>query len=255
MTDSLVTCEYDGGVATLTLRRSPRNILNIEMLEQINSTLLEFRDHPELKVLLIRGQGDWFCGGVDVADRTRDKVTRMLQVFHRTFETMRLLDVIAIAAVHGNAAGGGFELAMGCNIILAAQSARFSLPQIDMGSFPPMASVVLPRVIPRRKAMDWIITGDEMSADELERYGLVCRVFPDDAFEAGLAEYVAKVVGKSGPVLQLAKRAQLESYYATYEEALFKVENLYLRDLLSLADSQEGIQAFLEGRPPKWQDE
>ena len=254
MTEQLVTCEYDGGVATLLLRRPPRNILNIEMMEQMNQLLLDFRDHPELKVLLIRGVGEWFCGGVDVADRTRDKVARMLQVFHRIFETMRLLDVISIAAVDGNAAGGGFELAIGCNLILSSTSAKYSLPQVSMGSIPPMASVVLPRVTPRRKAMDWILTGDEISAAELERYGLVSRLFPDDGFDEGVANYLEKIVRQSGPVLQLAKRAQVESYYATYEEALFKVENLYLRELLSLADSQEGIQAHLEGRPPQWRD-
>jgi enoyl-CoA hydratase/carnithine racemase len=150
--------------------------------------------------------------------------------------------------------GGGFELAIGCNLILASESARFSLPQIDMGSFPPLASVVLPRVGSRRKAMEWILTGDEITANELERFGLVSRVYRDAEFDTGLKAFVNKLSSKSGPVLKLAKRAQFESYYSTYEEALYKVENLYLRDLLSLADSQEGIQATLEGRPPKWQD-
>jgi enoyl-CoA hydratase/carnithine racemase len=228
--------------------------MNIDMMEQMNSLLLELRDHPELKVLVFRGDGDWFCAGVDVADLSRDKVSRMLQVFHRIFETMRLLDVIAIAGVHGPALGGGFELAIGCNLILASESARFSLPQIDMGSFPPLASVVLPRVGSRRKAMEWILTGDEITANELERFGLVSRVYRDAEFDTGLKAFVNKLSSKSGPVLKLAKRAQFESYYSTYEEALYKVENLYLRDLLSLADSQEGIQATLEGRPPKWQD-
>lgn len=254
MAKPLVSCDYNGGVATLWLKRPPRNLMNIEMMEQMNSLLLEFRDHPELKVLVLRGEGDWFCAGVDVADRSRDKVARMLQVFHRIFETMRILDVIAIAGVHAPAAGGGFELAIGCNLILAAESATFSLPQIDMGSFPPLASVILPRVGSRRKAMEWILTGDEVTAGELERFGLVSRVYPDDRFEAGLTDFVEKLTNKSGPVLKLAKRAQFESYYSTYEEALYKVENLYLRDLLSLADSQEGIQATIEGRPPKWQD-
>jgi cyclohexa-1,5-dienecarbonyl-CoA hydratase len=252
--ERLVTCRYDGGVATLTLCRAPLNIMNIAMMEQINTLLLDFRDHPELKVLLIRGDGDAFCGGVDPADHTREKVARMLQMFHRIFETMRLLDVIAVAAVHGPAIGAGFELAIGCNLVLATESARFSLPQINMGAFPPVAAVLLPRAAARRKAMEWILTGAEITATELERFGLVNRVFRDDDFDKGVAEFIKLLTSKSGPVLSLAKRAQFESYYATYEEALYKVENLYLRDLLSLADCQEGTQAFLEGRPPKWRD-
>lgn len=239
----------------MSLHRPPHNIMNIEMMEQINAVLLEFRDRPELKVLVIRGEGESFCEGVDLADHTRDRVARMVQVFHRIFETMRMLDVVAVAAVNGPAYGGGFELAIGCNLVLASESSSFKLPQIDVGVVPLLASVVLPRAAARRKAMEWILTGDEIPAYELERFGLVNRIFPDDQFEENVREFVAKLIGKSGPVLQLAKRAQIDSYYSTYEEALYKVENLYLRDLLSLADSQEGIQASLENRSPQWRDE
>jgi cyclohexa-1,5-dienecarbonyl-CoA hydratase len=214
----------------------------------MNSALLELRDHPELKVLVIRGRGEAFSAGVDLADHMRDKISRMLQVFHRIFETIRLLDVIAVSAVDGPALGGGFELAIGCNLVVASESARFGFPEINLGIFPPLACVVLPRAGPRRKAMEWILTGDEISAKELHEYGLVNRVFPDDRFEDGLAEFIGKFTSKSGPVLQLAKRAQVESYYVAYEEALYKVENMYLRDLMSLADTQEGIQNYLEGR-------
>ena len=254
MSKSLVKLTFQDGVATLTLNRPPLNILNIEMMEQINSSLLELRGHPELKVLVIRGEGKAFSAGVDVADHTRDKVTRMIQVFHRIFETLRLLDVIAIAAVDGHALGGGFELAIGCNLVVASESARFAVPEIKLGVFPPLACVVLPRAAPRRKAMEWILTGDQITARELESYGLVNRVFPDAEFEAGLEEFVGKFTSKSGPVLMLAKRAQMESYYAAYEEALYKAENLYLRELMTLDDAQEGIQAFIERREPKWHD-
>ena len=254
MPDQFIASTYADGVATITLDRPPQNFMNIEMMEQFNSALLAMRDHHELKVLVIRGNGDAFCGGVDLADHTRDKVARMLQMFHRIFETMRLVDVIAIAAVDGPALGGGFELAIGCNLVLASESAVFALPQIKMGLFPPLAAVVLPRAGLRRKAMEWILTGDEISSSELQQFGIVNRVFPDAAFDDHLAQFVARLTAKSGPVLQLAKRAQLESYYATYEEGLYKVENSYLRDLMSLEDSQEGIEAARKGREPKWRN-
>lgn len=254
MAKAHVHTDYAGGVATLTLDRPPLNVMNIEMMEQVNSALLELRTHPELKVLLLRGAGDAFCGGVDPSDHTRDKVARTLQVFYRMFETIRLLDVVAIAAVHGRASGGGFELAMGCNLIAASASAVFSLPQIGQGVFPPLASVVLPRAGPRRKAMEWILTGDDIPAEELQQFGLVNRVFSDDAFERGVTDFVDRITSRSGPVLQLAKRAQVESYYATYEEALYKVENTFLRQLMVLQDAHEGIQAALEGREPVWRD-
>lgn len=254
MSNDLVELTFKESVATLTLNRPPLNVLNIEMMERVNEALLEIKSHPEIKVLVIRGKGKAFCAGVDVADHTRDKVSRMIQVFHRIFETIRLLDVVAVAAVDGHALGGGFELAIGCNLVVATESARFAVPEIKLGVFPPLACVVLPRAAPRRKAMEWILTGEQVSARELESYGLVNRVFPKDEFERGLDELVGQLTSKSGPVLMLAKRAQMESYYAAYEEALFKAENLYLRELMALEDAHEGIQSFLEKREPKWRD-
>ncbi len=254
MADRFVELTYDGGVATLSLDRPPLNVMNIEMLEQMNAALLELRGNRAIKVLLIRGTGDAFCGGIDIADHTKEKTHRLIQVFHRVFESIRMLDVIAVAAVDGIAQGAGFELAIGCNLVIASESAQFSLPEINLGLFPPLACVVLPRAAPRRKAMEWILTGEEITAQELRAYGLVNRVYADADFDRGLTGFVAQLTSKSGPVLSLAKRAQTESYYAGYEEALYKAENLYLRELMALSDAQEGIEAFLEKRIPEWRD-
>lgn len=245
---------HDGQAVTITLMRPPRNVMNIEMMERVNDVLLGLRSHAELKVLILRGEGDTFCGGVDVRDHTKDKVQRLIQVFHRIFETIRLLDVVTVAAVDGLAAGGGFQLAIGCNMVVASASSRFVLPEVRQGVFPPIAAIVLPRAAPRRKAMEWILMGEEITAKELAVHGLVNRIFPDDSFEKDLDAFVARLVSQSGPVMQLARRAQTENYYATYEEALYRVENLYLRELMALEDPHEGITAFLEKRPPKWQN-
>lgn len=254
MKHRFIELRVDAGVATVTLNRPPVNVLNIEMMEEVNAALLALREQRAVKVLVIRAKGKTFSAGVDVADHTRDKVSRMLQVFHRIFETIRMLDVVSVAAVQGPALGGGFELAIGCNLIVAGESARFALPEIKFGVFPPVACVVLPRISPRRKAMEWILTGQDIPPEELRQYGLINRIFPDQEFDAGLTAFVAQLTDKSAPVLQLAKRAQYESYYSTYDDALSKAENLYLRDLMTLADPHEGIQAFLEKRDPSWRD-
>jgi enoyl-CoA hydratase/carnithine racemase len=242
----------DDDVATLTLDRPERNLLHIELLEELNAQLLDVRNRPATKVLVIRGAGKAFCDGIDAEDLAPDRVTRLLHVFHRVFETLRMLDVILVAAVDGAARGGGFELALGCNLIVARESAVFALPEIRLGIIPPLACVVLPRVAPRRKAMEWILLGDDISATELERHGIVARVWADALFEEQLDRFVERLTEPSGPVLQLAKRAQLEAYYTTYEEALYKVENLYLRELMALRDPQEGVRASIEGRSPRW---
>lgn len=245
---------HEGQVATLTLRRPPDNLMSLEMIEAINGALLSLRDVATLKVLVIRGSDGVFSRGIDLADHTRERVARLVQVFHRTFETIRMLNTVSVAAVNGPAVGGGFALALGCNLVIARRSATFQLPEVQSGLFPPVPCVILPRAAPRRKAMEWILFGEEIPAAELASYGLVNRVLPDDAFDDGVQGIVARLTSCSGPVLQLARRAQTESYYATYEEALFKVENLYLRDLMALHDPHEGVQAALEGREATWRD-
>ena len=254
MGSKYVTLQIEGSVATLLLNRPPLNLMHIELLEEMNDTLLELRGNSSVNVLLIRGSSRAFSAGVDLNDFTRDRVARLMHVFHRLFETIRLLDLVAVAAVEGVALGGGFELAVGCNLIVAAESARFAFPEIKLGIFPPVASVILPRIVPRRKAMEWILLGDQISADELAHYGMVNFVWPDDTFAQQLDILLGKLTARSRPVLQFAKRAQVESYYTAYEEAFLKVENLYLRELMSLEDPHEGVKAFLEKRTPKWRN-
>jgi enoyl-CoA hydratase/carnithine racemase len=240
--------------ATLVLDRAPGNLLHIEMMDEINEALLSLRGDRSLEVLVIRGADGVFCDGLDLQEHLRDRIQRLLQVYSRIFETIRMLDLVCIAAVEGRATGGGFELALGCNLIVAGEGTVFRLPETSQGIVPPIASIVLPRTVPRRKAMEWILTGNPVGAAELVHYGLVNRLLPENDFDAALTAFVREITSKSGPVLQLAKRAQYEAYYSTYEEALYRVQNLYLRELVELQDSEEGRAAFLEGREPKWQN-
>lgn len=254
MTYKHIQVSTQDSVATLRLARPPLNVMTIEMMEEINDVLLSLRDRQDVKLLLIRGSREAFSAGVDVTEHTRDKVGRLVQVFHRIFETIRLIEVVSIAAVEGMAADGGFELALGCNMIVATDDAEFSLPEIKLGIFPPVAAVILPGALPRRKAMEWILSGATISASELAHYGLVNKVLPADRFEEGLAEFTGRFTAMSGPVLRLAKRAQMESYYVAFGEALYRTENMYLRELMALNDPQEGVRAFTEKREPNWTD-
>jgi enoyl-CoA hydratase/carnithine racemase len=164
------------------------------------------------------------------------------------------MNVVTIAAVEGRAWGAGFELAIGCNLIVASDSASFALPQVGQGLIPPVASAILPRIAPRRHAMEWILTGRELDARLLEDSGVINRVFAADAFDAPLEAFVGEITSKSGPVLQLAKRAQMEAYYATFPQALASIQALYLRELMDLQDAREGPKAVREGRAPVWKN-
>lgn len=239
-------------VATIYLDRAPDNLLSIDMMEEINNALQTIRRNPSVSVVVLRGADRVFSKGIDLADHTRDRIQRLVQVYARIFETIRLMDVIAVAAVEGEALGAGFELCLGCNLVVASAEATFALPEVEHGIIPMIACIVLPRVVPRRRAMEWILTGNAIDVHQLHADGLVNRVFPTGGFEEGLDGFVEELTSKSAPVLQFAKRAQSEAYYSTYEEALYKVQGMYLRDLVELEDVQEGVRAYLEGRPPTW---
>lgn len=240
--------------ATLVLNREPANLLNIAMMEEINDALQSLRGMSWLEVLVVRGANGTFSEGIDLKDHAQKKVQRMMQVYLRIFETVRMLELVSIAAVEGRAWGAGFELALGCNLIVATETASFALPQINHGLIPPVASAILPRVAPRRRAMEWILTGSQISARRLEHDGVVNRLFPVDAMDEPLAAFVAEITSKSGPVLQLAKRAQFEGYYSSFPEALQNIQSLYLRELMALEDAREGPRAVREGRPPVWKN-
>jgi enoyl-CoA hydratase/carnithine racemase len=238
--------------ATLRLDRPPSNLLNIAMMEEINDALHSLRGLPWLEVLIVRGGNDTFSEGLDLKDHGKKRVQRMLQLYLRIFESMRMLDVISVAAVQGRAWGAGFELVLGCNLVAAETSASFRLPQVSQGLIPPVASAILPRVVPRRRAMEWILTGSDIGADRLEQDGLVNRLLNRATFDAELASFVAEITRNSGPVLQLAKRAQFEGYYSSFPDALQSIQAIYLRELMALDDAREGPRAAREGRPPVW---
>ena len=222
------------------------------MLEELNDAVLSLRSQKSLEVLILRGSGGTFSDGIDLAEHTPGRVQRLMHVYMRLFETLRMMDAIEIAAVEGKAWGAGFELALGCNLFVAADNASFRLPQTTYGVFPPIACAILPRVVPRRKAMEWILTGNEISAERLEHDGVINRLIPANDFDAGLAKFVAEISAQSKPVLELAKRAQFEAYYSTFPEAMSRVQSLYLRELMELEDARKGPAAHLMGERHEW---
>ena len=240
--------------ATLLLNRPPSHLLDIAMMEEIDAALQSLRGKSWLEVLVVRGAGGTFSCGLDLGEHVPARLQRLLSVYLRIFETVRMMEVVTVAAVEGRAWGAGFELALGCNLIVAAEDTSFRLDQVSQGLIPPVASAILPRIAPRRKAMEWILTGAEIPAERLEHDGVVNRTLATATFDADLDAFVSEITDKSGPVLQLAKRAQFESYYSSFPDALQNIHALYLRELIDLKDATEGPKAALEGRAAVWKN-
>ena len=144
--------EIKDRAACITLAREPLNVMNIAMMKEINACLDELAGRPELLALVFCAQGKVFSAGVEVAEHLGDQVTEMIEVFHGMFRRMDQLGLISVAAVQGAALGGGCELAVYCDLVLASAKAKFGQPEIQVGVFPPIAALAFPRLIGRKKS-------------------------------------------------------------------------------------------------------
>lgn len=241
-----------GPVARITLDRPPLNILHTAMLEELAAAAAAAAAAPETRVVLVAGEGKAFCAGVDVADHTADRVEAMIHAFTGAIRALRAVPVPVVAAVHGPALGGGCELALACDLVLAREDARLGQPEIRLGVFPPAAAALLPRLIGRQRALDLLLTGRSVTAEEALRIGLVARVIGADGFDDAALEFAGQLAALSRPVLALTKRAALEGLDRPVDDALDAADQLYLSDLMALHDAHEGLAAFMEKREPVW---
>jgi cyclohexa-1,5-dienecarbonyl-CoA hydratase len=251
-----IVFDRQDGVARLVLNKPPYNVLDIAMMQEINRALEELNGDPSAKVLVFEAAegSKAFSAGVDVSEHTADKVDEMIEVFHRIFRLLDAMDVPTLAVVGGAALGGGCELALFCDMIIASEKASFGQPEIQVGVIPPIAVAVLPGIIGPKKAMELVLTGERIRADEAERLGLVNKVVPPDELQAATGELVGKLAKLSAAVLRLTKRAVQVGSTGRFEEGLAAVEELYLGSLMATEDAQEGLAAFMERRDPVWKD-
>jgi cyclohexa-1,5-dienecarbonyl-CoA hydratase len=252
---SNIKCTNVNGVAKITIDKPPANVLDIQTMKEINQAIEIYQKDKTLKVLVITAAGKYFSTGVDVKDHTPDKVDEMIEVFHKMFRLLYAFPQPTLAVVNGAALGGGCELAIFCDMIIAAEGAKLGQPEIKVGVFPPIAAVVLPRVVGRRKAMELLLTGDVIDAKEAWRLGLVNEVVPQDKLAEASEKFISRLSGLSGLVLRMTKKAIFQGIDTDFEKVLQKVEDVYLHQLMITQDANEGLKAFLEKREPKWKNE
>ena len=154
-----IEVEFEDGLGTITLNRPPVNVLNISMMKEINEVLDAWKGKRDLKVVLFNGKGKCFSAGVDVGEHMGDLAPKMIESFHGMFRLMDQLSAVTVASVHGSCLGGGCELAVFCDLVIADDAAKFGQPEIQVGVLPPIAAQIMPRIIGRKAAMDLILSG------------------------------------------------------------------------------------------------
>ncbi len=244
--------ENKDGVVTITLDRAPLNVLNIEMMEELILALKWAGEQPE-PLVAITGEGKAFSAGVDIADHTPEKVDMMIDVFDRLFLAMSEIEKPIAALVNGAALGGGYEIVIFCDLVVASEKAKMGQPEIQVGVLPPIACYVLPRLLSWPLAMEIILSGDIFDAARAEQIGLVNKVFPSDNFKDEAKEFLNRFSKSSPVVLALAKKAAVAGIGKDFSEGLKAIDRIYLDELMKTEDAVEGLQAFMEKRKPTWQ--
>lgn len=232
---------------------SKGNVLDSALIDSLIAIFEEATSAPEVKAVCLRGRGKDFSFGASVREHLPGEVGGMLPRFHRLFRAMAASAVPTLAAVRGQCLGGGLELASFCHRIFATPDAKLGQPEIVLGVFAPVASLELPERIGRANAVDLCLTGRIVDASEAKEMGLVDVVTekPEDA----ALEYARKhLLLRSASSLRYAVRALRLSLSRRLEEELARLESLYLEELMGTEDAVEGIQAFLEKRPPEWRN-
>jgi cyclohexa-1,5-dienecarbonyl-CoA hydratase len=244
----------DGPAARITLNRPEHNLLNEAMLRELADGIAYAGENDAVKLAVIDSACKVFCGGIDVGEYTSQRVFQMLDAFHAAFAGMLEVGKPVICVINGPAIGGGAELAVFGDLVVASPKARFAQPEITIGVFPPLASTILPFLVGPKTALELVLTGEAVTAERALELGLVNRLAPEAQLEATVNDLIERISAHSGPVLTMAKKAILGGMGLSLRDGLKHSMNIFLNELYRLEDSQEGLRALVEKRKPNWKN-
>lgn len=258
MSDGLIVAA-DGPILRVTLDRPKANAIDAATSRRMGEVFASFRDDPALRVAILTGAGErFFSAGWDLGAAAEGEAPDSDYGVGGFGGIARLpgLTKPVIAAVNGAAVGGGFELALACHLVVAADGARFWLPETRVGVIPDAATLRLPRRLPHARAMELLLTGRRLSAEEALAWGLVNRVVPADALDATAVELAQAIIAgaplATAAILAIATACETLPIEAGYALLDGGGPDVY-RQMLASDDAREGPLAFMEKRPPRWQ--
>lgn len=249
-----ILIELGDGTARVTLNRPKQlNALNEQLAHDLLSALTDLDENPDVRCIIVTGNERAFAAGADIAEmQTKSYADMADHDYFSIWDTFTKIRTPKIAAVQGYALGGGCELAMMCDFIIAGESAKFGLPELKLGVIPGIGGTQrLSRLIGRAKAMDMTLTARTIDADEALDCGLVARVLPDSEVMAAATEAAITIAQYSSPAVRLAREAIHRVDEGNLSEGLL-FERRVFHSLFATADQKEGMAAFLEKRSPNF---
>ena len=250
-----VTFDPHRNRAAFRLFHPKGNIITAEMMDALSTALSRLADEPHLKLITVEGAGDDFSFGASIPEHSAEQIGIVLPRMHRLIQDLLGAPAATAALVRGRCLGGGFELALACDFIFAAEDAMFGLPEITLGVFPPAAAALLPLKAGAARAARAILTGDRCSAAEWQRDGLVESIAPAASLDEHVTQWFDRyLAAKSAVALRYAATAARRGLVDHVGRILPELERLYLGSLMQTRDAREGVAAFLEKRTPRWSD-
>ena len=246
--------ELDAPVARIALNNPPLNVINIRLMTELASALEAIEAQPGISTIVLEGAEKCFSVGVDVAAHTPDQVSAMLEKFHGIIRALVAGKKITIAAVHGHCLGGGAELAMVCDIVITADSATWGFPEITLGCYPPVAVTALSALIGQKRASEMILTGRTISGAEAANIGLATHAVPENRLQESLDKILKRLQMLSPAALAVTRKSMYAWDSMHFDKGLARAEKIYLEELMTTEDAQEGIRAFLDKRQPRWKN-
>jgi enoyl-CoA hydratase/carnithine racemase len=254
--DAILLRADAGGVRTLTMNRPrARNALSMELMAALIAALAEAAADPDVRVIVLAAAGPVFCAGHDLrqimADRDEATCRTLFATCGRLMTAIVRLAKPVIAQVQGVATAAGCQLVAACDLAVAGEAARFATPGVSIGLFCSTPMVALSRAVGRKAAMEMLLTGEMVAADEARRLGLVNRVVPDAALAEQTAALAARIAARSPLTIALGKQAFHRQIEMTLEDAHAYTAEVMTQNMMS-HDAAEGIDAFLSHRDPVW---
>ena len=245
--------ERDGAVLRLVLDSPPGNVIDLEMIEALRAAVAKAGREPALKAVIFEGEGKHFSYGASVPEHRPGEIDRVLPRFHDLFRDLFDIARPMLAVVRGKCLGGGLELAAFCNWIFVSPDAQLGQPEIRLGVFAPLGSLLLAERVGRPTAEAMCLTGQVIGADDALEDGLVDFV-AEDPGEAADAWLEQNILPLSAAALHYALRAVRLPMRQSFMDGLDELERMYLRELMRTEDAREGIAAFIDKRPPAWKN-
>jgi cyclohexa-1,5-dienecarbonyl-CoA hydratase len=241
---------HDERVARITLAAPKANIVDLAMTRELEAAFTQCAERS-LNAIVLSADGPNFSFGASVQEHLPDQIKEALPALHALLRRIHQAPTPVIAAVRGHCLGGGFEVVLACDLVIADSTAQFGSPEIKIGVFAPAASALLPGRIGQAAASKLLLTGVSITAEEALRCGLVAKVVDD--LDAGVMQWLqSDFLPHSSSSINYACRAARLSAERAFSEDLARIEHLYLSGLMSTPDPVEGIRAFLEKRAPRW---